>query len=134
MGGQPLPTGSVDMTVTLKATGGGPDAVANTTIGVVATNAALTKPEAHRVCIMAQGWFRPGDQAGAHARSTATRCSAWPRGRGRHPATTASGWPTWAPSPPIAWPVRSARGIFEAADLGGIASYRTQHGHALGRS
>ncbi len=133
MGGQPLPTGSVDMTVTLKATGGGPDAVANTTIGVVATNAALTKPEAHRVCIMAQdgfarairpahtpfdgdtlfclatgAWTPPGDDGVwlAHLGAVAADCVARAIGRG----------------------------IFEAADLGGIASYRTQHGHALGRS
>lgn len=50
MGGQPPPAGPVSLDLRTKQT---PAAGANTTIGVVATDAALTKAEARRLAIMA---------------------------------------------------------------------------------
>ena len=133
MGGQPLPTGGVDLTVTLKSTGGGPDAVANTTIGVVATNAALTKAEAHRVCIMAQDGFaraiRPAHTPFDGDTLFCLATGAWtpPRDGGVWLARLGA-----VAADCVARAV--GRGVYEADDLGGMASYRTQHGHALGRS
>lgn len=63
MGGQPLPTSPVDFSSPEEAWTGSPldsltnQAGENTTIGLVATNAKLTKSEALRVAIMAQDGY-----------------------------------------------------------------------------
>lgn len=62
-GGQPMPTGPIDFQSPEEAWTGSPldsltnKAGENTTIGVVATNARLTKAEAQRVAIMAQDGY-----------------------------------------------------------------------------
>lgn len=63
LGGQPLPTAPIDFQSPGEAWTGSPldsltnQAGENTTIGVVATNAKLTKSEAQRVAIMAQDGY-----------------------------------------------------------------------------
>jgi L-aminopeptidase/D-esterase-like protein len=63
MGGQPVPTGPIDFQSAAEAWTGSPldsltnQAGKNTTIGIVATNAKLTKAEAQRVAIMAQDGY-----------------------------------------------------------------------------
>lgn len=130
MGGQPLPTGPVDMTMTLKAVGARLDAVANTTIGVVATNARLTKAAAQRVCIMAQDGFaraiRPAHTPFDGDTVFCLATGAWT------PPDDDGIWLTRLGAVAADCVARAiGRGVYAAADLGGIASYRSCHGDAL---
>ncbi|HET8727196.1 MAG TPA: P1 family peptidase [Alphaproteobacteria bacterium] len=134
LGGQPLPSGPVgpsdpEMSTALDNAG---VPGANTTIAVVATDAALTKAEARRIAIMAQDGFaraiRPahtpfdGDTVFALATGGVPVDGDRPRALARLGAIAAD---------TVARAV--ARGVFEAESLGDRPGYRAVHGIAPGR-
>lgn len=137
MGGQPLPTGPIDFESPTEAWTGSPldsltnQAGENTTIGVVATNARLTKSEAQRVAIMAQdGYARsirpvhtPFDGDTVFAASTGT----WGQEiQARADLVNRIGL---VAADCLARAV--ARGVYEATTLGALPSYRDIHGKNL---
>ncbi|UXR63952.1 P1 family peptidase [Bdellovibrio bacteriovorus] len=134
MGGQPVPTSSIDFNSAAEAWTGSPlDSLAgeNTTIGVVATNARLTKSEAQRVAIMAQdGYARsirpvhtPFDGDTVFAASTGM----WGQDiKERADLVNRIGL---VAADCLARAV--ARGVYEATALGNFPSYRDVHGKNL---
>ncbi|MEI9985736.1 MAG: P1 family peptidase [Aliidongia sp.] len=103
----------------------------NTTLGVVATNAALTKTEAQRVAIMAQDGFaraiRPvhtpfdGDVVFALATGNWTMLPDEPTGRAEAVLRIGA-----LAADCVARAI--ARGVYEATALGDLPSYRDRHG------
>ena len=103
----------------------------NTTIGIVATNATLTKTQAHRLAIMAQDGFtravRPshtpfdGDTIFVVSTGERTLGDVVPMELSRL-GTIAADCVSRA----------LARGVFEAASLGDAVSYRSRYGDQLG--
>ena len=132
MGGQPLPRQGIRPEADLDPVGGlaAASVSTNTTLAVVATNAALTQAEALRVAIMAQdGLARairpvhtPFDGDIVFALSTGL----WPMPAERAPALLKIGA---LAADCLARAV--ARGVFEATSLGGLPSYRERHGAGL---
>lgn len=137
MGGQPIPTGPIDFQSPAEAWTGSPldsltnQAGENTTIGLVATNAKLTKSEALRVAIMAQdGYARsirpvhtPFDGDTVFAASTGT----WGQDiEARADLVNRIGL---AAADCLARAV--ARGVYEATALGALPAYREVHGKNL---
>lgn len=140
MGGQPLPTAAINFDSPEEAWTGSPldsmlnlsnQAGMNTTIGVVATNAKLTKAEAQRVAIMAQDGYarsiRPvhtpfdGDTVFAVAMGT------WdPPGAVRPDLVNRIGL---VAADCLARAV--GRGVYEATALGALPSYKEVHGKNL---
>lgn len=137
MGGQPVPTGPIDFQSAAEAWTGSPldsltnQAGENTTIGVVATNARLTKAEVLRVAIMAQdGYARsirpvhtPFDGDTVFAASTGT----W--GKDIESRADLVNRVGLVAADCLARAV--ARGVFEAEALGALPSYRAVHGKNL---
>lgn len=131
LGGQPLPTGPVPPAVDLPAAGDlSVRPGANTVIGVVATNADLSKAEARRVAIAAQDGIaravRPAHTPfdGDTLFVLATGVTALPEPR---PLALARLGAMAADAVARAL----ARGVFAAETLGDKPSYRSVHGHAL---
>lgn len=139
LGGQPIPTSAIDFSSAAEAWTGSPldslepgnKAGENTTIGVVATNAKLTKSEAQRVAIMAQdGYARsirpvhtPFDGDTVFAASTGQ----WGKDiEARADLVNRIGL---VAADCLARAV--ARGVYEATALGGMPSYREVHGKNL---
>jgi L-aminopeptidase/D-esterase-like protein len=132
LGGQPLPQHPVAPGADLDRLALSPEGPVstNTTLGVVATNAALTKDEALRVAIMAQDGFArairpihtPFDGDIVFALAT----GAWPMPAARAEAVLRIGA---LAADCLARAV--ARGVYEAESLGGLPGYRARHGHAL---
>lgn len=136
-GGQPIPTGPVDFQSPEEAWTGSPldsltnRAGENTTIGMVATNAKLTKSEVQRVAIMAQDGYarsiRPvhtpfdGDTVFAAAMGT------WGKDiEARADLVNRIGL---VAADCMARAV--ARGVYEAKTLGALPAYREVHGKNL---
>jgi len=136
MGGQPTPK-AIDFTSKAEAWTGSPldtltgQAGENTTIGVVATNAKLTKAEAQRVAIMAQdGYARsirpvhtPFDGDTVFAVSTGT----W--GKETEARADLVNRIGLVAADCLARAV--ARGVYEATALGAFPGYRDVHGKNL---
>ncbi|KYG62457.1 peptidase T4 [Bdellovibrio bacteriovorus] len=137
MGGQPLPTAAIDFSSPQEAWTGSPldsltnQAGENTTIGLVATNAKLTKAEAQRVAIMAQDGYtrsiRPihtpfdGDTVFAAAMGT------WGQDiEARADLVNRIGL---VAADCLARAV--GRGVYEASPLGALPAYREVHGSKL---
>ncbi len=131
LGGQPLPTGPVPPTIDLPAhrdVAALPGA--NTVIGVVATNAELTRAEARRIAMAAQDGIaravRPahtpfdGDTLFVLATGSLALPSPRPSALARLGAMAAD-----------AVARALARGVFAAETLGDKPGYRSVHGHAL---
>ncbi|KYG70017.1 peptidase T4 [Bdellovibrio bacteriovorus] len=137
MGGQPIPTAPIDFNSAAEAWTGSPldsltnQAGENTTIGVVATNARLTKAEAQRVAIMAQdGYARsirpvhtPFDGDTVFAASTGT----W--GADIQERADLVNRIGLVAADCLARAV--ARGVYEATALGALPAYRDVHGKNL---
>ncbi|WP_373999715.1 P1 family peptidase [Bdellovibrio bacteriovorus] len=137
MGGQPIPTSPIDFNSAAEAWTGSPldsltnQAGENTTIGVVATNARLTKAEAQRVAIMAQdGYARsirpvhtPFDGDTVFAASTGT----W--GADIQERADLVNRIGLVAADCLARAV--ARGVYEATALGALPAYRDVHGKNL---
>lgn len=137
LGGQPLPTSAIDFNSAAEAWTGSPldsltnQAGENTTIGVVATNARLTKAEAQRVAIMAQdGYARsirpvhtPFDGDTVFAASTGT----W--GADIEQRADLVNRIGLVAADCLARAV--ARGVYEATALGALPAYRDVHGKNL---
>ncbi|MBO9668060.1 MAG: P1 family peptidase [Bdellovibrio sp.] len=134
MGGQPVPTGPIDFESAAEAWTGSPlDSLAgeNTTIGLVATNAKLTKAEAQRVAIMAQdGYARsirpvhtPFDGDTVFAASTGT----W--GHDNENRADLVNRIGLVAADCLARAV--ARGVYEATTLGKFPGYKEVHGKNL---
>lgn len=137
MGGQPLPTAPIDFDSPAEAWTGSPldsltnQAGENTTIGVVATNARLTKSEALRVAIMAQdGYARsirpvhtPFDGDTVFAVSTGQ----W--GQDIQERADLVNRIGLVAADCLARAV--ARGVYEATALGNLPAYRDVHGKHL---
>ncbi|MBX3017572.1 MAG: P1 family peptidase [Bdellovibrionaceae bacterium] len=137
MGGQPLPTSGIDFQSPGEAWTGSPlDNLAprageNTTIGLVATNAKLTKSEAQRVAIMAQdGYARsirpvhtPFDGDTVFAASTGE----W--GKDVESRADLVNRVGLVAADCLARAV--ARGVYEASALGPWPAYREVHGKSL---
>ncbi|MNK12063.1 Peptidase family S58 [compost metagenome] len=134
LGGQPIPTGPIDFNSAGEAWTGSPlDSLAgeNTTIGVVATNARLTKAEAQRIAIMAQDGYarsiRPvhtpfdGDTVFAAAMGT------W--GKDITERADLVNRIGLVAADCLARAV--ARGVYEATALGVFPAYRDVHGKNL---
>jgi len=130
LGGQPVPRGPIaagDLDYALPSPVGG-----QTTIGVVATNVALTKAQATRIAIMAQDGLAqairpvhtPLDGDTIFVLSTARHTLAEPL-----PLTLARLGMLAADCTARA----IGRAIFHAESLGDFPSYRSLHGAALGR-
>ena len=127
----PLPPLDLDLPPDSKfgglAPGGGPRPGTNTTIGVVATNAALTPAEAKRIAIMAQdGLARavrpihtPVDGDAIFVLSTATQTGAQP-----HPASRPIHLSRLGSMAADCVARALARGVYEAVTLGDLRSYR----------
>ena len=137
LGGQPIPQAPIDFASSEEAWTGSPldsltnRAGENTTIGVVATNARLTKSEALRVAMMAQdGYARsirpvhtPFDGDTVFAVSTGS----WGREiEARADLVNRIGL---VAADCLARAV--ARGVYEAAALGALPAYREVHGKHL---
>ena len=133
LGGQPRPIRGIDLEADLERPAlpdPGASISTNTTLGVVATNAALTKTEALRVAIMAQdGLARairpvhtPFDGDSVFALATGL----WPMPAERAPVLLRIGA---LAADCLARAI--ARGVFEAASLGALPCYRERHGTAL---
>lgn len=137
MGGQPLPTAPIDFNSAAEAWTGSPldsltnQAGENTTIGVVATNAKLTKSEAQRVAIMAQdGYARsirpvhtPFDGDTVFAISMGT----WES----HPDSRADLVNRIGLVAADCLARAVARGVYEASTLGALPAYKEVHGKNL---
>lgn len=137
MGGQPIPGAPIDFSSPGEAWTGSPldgltnQAGENTTIGIVATNARLTKSEALRVAIMAQdGYARsirpvhtPFDGDTVFAVSTGT----W--GREIEARADLVNRVGLVAADCLARAV--ARGVYEATALGSMPAYRDVHGGNL---
>lgn len=137
LGGQPLPTAPIDFESAQEAWTGSPldsltnRAGENTTIGIVATNARLTKAEAQRVAIMAQDGY---------ARSIRPVHTPFD---GDTVFAVATG--TWGVEPDVRPDLVNriglvaadclaravARGVYEATALGDLPAYRDVHGKNL---
>ncbi|MEK2644880.1 P1 family peptidase [Bdellovibrio sp. BCCA] len=139
MGGQPIPQAAIDFDSAGEAWTGSPldsllttnQAGKNTTIGIVATNARLTKSEAQRVAIMAQdGYARsirpvhtPFDGDTVFAVSTGS----WGQDiEARADLVNRIGL---VAADCLARAV--ARGVYEATALGALPAYRDVHGAKL---
>lgn len=137
LGGQPIPTAGIDFSSPAEAWTGSPldsltnRAGENTTIGVVATNAKLTKSEMQRVAIMAQdGYARsirpvhtPFDGDTVFAVST----GAW--GADIESRADLVNRVGLVAADCLARAV--ARGVYEATALGDLPAYREVHGARL---
>ncbi|MEQ9815139.1 MAG: P1 family peptidase [Azospirillaceae bacterium] len=132
LGGQPAPSQPVppDAGLALDSSLARPQA--NTVIGVVATDADLSKAEAQRLAVMAQDGYaravRPSHTVfdGDLLFALASGARSLPEPRARALARLGA----------IAADVVTrafARGIYEAETLGRYVAYRERHGHALGR-
>lgn len=136
LGGQPIPSGPIDFDSPEEAWTGSPldivhRAGENTTIGLVATNARLTKSEALRVAMMAQDGY---------ARSIRPVHTPFD---GDTVFAVATG--TWGNEPEVRPDLINriglvaadclaravARGVYEAAPLGQMPAYRDVHGKHL---
>ncbi|MFV8258654.1 P1 family peptidase [Bdellovibrio bacteriovorus] len=137
MGGQPIPSSAIDFNSAQEAWTGSPldslipRAGENTTIGVVATNARLTKAEAQRIAIMAQdGYARsirpvhtPFDGDTVFAVATGT----WGLDiENRADLVNRIGL---VAADVLARAV--ARGVYEASALGALPAYKEVHGKNL---
>jgi len=131
LGCQPVPTGPIAANADAEFDNPLASVGANTVIGVVATDADLSKPEAHRLAVMAQDGFArairpshtPFDGDVLFAIATGRRGLA----EGDRPRSIARLGTFGADV--VARAI--ARGVYEAESLGRFPSYRSRHGHAL---
>ena len=132
LGGQPPPTGPVDLSVGLPSLPGAAEVGGNTVIGVVATDALLTKAEARRVAMMAQDGLaravRPSHTLfdGDTLVVLATGAKPVPEPRARHLTRLGA-----IAADCVARAL--ARGVYEAETLGPFVGYRERYGSALRR-
>jgi L-aminopeptidase/D-esterase-like protein len=133
LGGQPLPLGAIALDSDLEpfsALSAATPVSTNTTLGLVATNAVLTKSEALRVAIMAQDGLaraiRPAHTPFDGDIVFALATGAWPLPAERAPALLRIGA---LAADCLARAI--ARGVYEAAALGALPGYRDRHGAAL---
>ncbi len=130
LGGQPVPTAAAPPTIDLPGPPSADAPGANTVIGVVATNAGLSRAEARRVAIAAQDGIAravrpahtPFDGDTLFALSTDAMALPEPR-----PAALARICAMAADAVARAL----ARGVYAADTLGEKPGYRSRHGHAL---
>lgn len=137
MGGQPLPSSSIDFDSLAEAWTGSPldsltnQAGENTTIGVVATNARLTKSEAQRVAIMAQDGYARSIRP-VHTPFDGDTVFAASTGHWGQEITARADLINRIGLVAADCLARAvARGVYEAQPLGKLPSYREVHGKNL---
>lgn len=131
LGGQPVPNGPIGADADAEFDNPLANIGANTVIGVVATDADLSKPEAHRLAVMAQDGFARAIRP-SHTPFDGDALFAIAIGRrllpeGDRPRSIARLGTFGADV--VARAI--ARGVYAAESLGRFPSYRSRHGHAL---
>jgi len=133
LGGQPMPRAPIPLEADLdpfSALAGAAPISTNTTLGVVATNAALTKSQALRVAIMAQDGMARAIRP-VHTPFDGDIVFALATGAWALPAESA---PTLLRIGALAADCLAraiARGVYEAQALGPLPAYRDRHGGGL---